>query len=75
MARSRKLAGELDLDLEDLPALARWREWMGRVEAVIFASAEPVLGDPQKQVNRVDGFNLWCLFRGFRLVWPAAISY
>ena len=26
----------------DLPAPARWREWMGRVEAVIFASAEPV---------------------------------
>ena len=26
--------GELDLELEDLPAPARWREWMGRVEAV-----------------------------------------
>ena len=43
MARPRKPDGELDLDLEDLPAPARWREWMGRVEAVIFASAEPVL--------------------------------
>jgi len=43
MARGRKPDGELDLDLEDLPAPARWREWMGRVEAVIFASAEPVL--------------------------------
>ncbi len=43
MARARKPDGELDLDLEDLPAPARWREWMGRVEAVIFASAEPVL--------------------------------
>ena len=43
MARPRKPAGELDLELEDLPAPARWREWMGRVEAVIFASAEPVL--------------------------------
>ena len=43
MARTRKPDGELDLELEDLPAPARWREWMGRVEAVIFASAEPVL--------------------------------
>ncbi len=43
MARARKPAGELDLELEDLPAPARWREWMGRVEAAIFASAEPVL--------------------------------
>ena len=43
MARTRKAEGaELDLDLEDLPPPARWREWMARVEAVIFASAEPV---------------------------------
>lgn len=31
-----------DRELEDLPAEMRWREWMLRVEAVIFASAEPV---------------------------------
>lgn len=31
-----------DRELEDLPAELRWREWMMRVEAVIFASAEPV---------------------------------
>ncbi|UXT68962.1 SMC-Scp complex subunit ScpB (plasmid) [Agrobacterium tumefaciens] len=31
-----------DRELEDLPADMRWREWMMRVEAVIFASAEPV---------------------------------
>ena len=31
-----------DCELEDLPAELRWREWMLRVEAVIFASAEPV---------------------------------
>jgi segregation and condensation protein B len=43
MARPRNRDGDLDLELEDLPAPARWREWMGRVEAVIFASAEPVL--------------------------------
>jgi segregation and condensation protein B len=29
-------------ELEDLPPDLRWREWMMRVEAVIFASAEPV---------------------------------
>jgi segregation and condensation protein B len=32
----------LDRELENLPADLRWREWMMRVEAVIFASAEPV---------------------------------
>jgi hypothetical protein len=32
----------LDTELEHLPPDLRWREWMGRVEAVIFASAEPV---------------------------------
>ncbi|MGO4138522.1 SMC-Scp complex subunit ScpB [Rhizobium brockwellii] len=31
-----------DRELEDLPSELRWREWMLRVEAVIFASAEPV---------------------------------
>src|SRR5271170_6161968 len=40
MGRVRKPSGELDLELEDLPAPARWRQWMGRVEAVIFASAK-----------------------------------
>ena len=45
MARGRKSSGELDLELEDLPASARWREWMGRVEAAIFAAAEPVKRD------------------------------
>ncbi|MDX3977633.1 SMC-Scp complex subunit ScpB [Shinella sp.] len=32
----------LDRELADLPPDLRWREWMLRVEAVIFASAEPV---------------------------------
>ncbi|WP_035228358.1 SMC-Scp complex subunit ScpB [Agrobacterium tumefaciens] len=31
-----------DRELEDLPQELRWQEWMLRVEAVIFASAEPV---------------------------------
>ena len=32
----------LDVDLADLPPAARWREWMLRVEAAIFASQKPV---------------------------------
>ena len=32
----------LDTELEHLPAELRWREWMARVEAVIFAASEPV---------------------------------
>ncbi|RWA78202.1 SMC-Scp complex subunit ScpB [Mesorhizobium sp.] len=32
----------LDTELEHLPAELRWREWMGRVEAVIFSASEPV---------------------------------
>tara|TARA_R110002020_G_scaffold392426_1_gene602690 strand:- start:545 stop:1228 length:684 start_codon:yes stop_codon:yes gene_type:complete len=31
-----------DRELGDLPVEMRWREWMLRVEAVIFASSEPV---------------------------------
>jgi segregation and condensation protein B len=32
----------LDVELADLPPAARWREWMLRVEAAIFASQKPV---------------------------------
>ena len=42
MARRAKPDLALDLELDDLPPELRWREWMGRVEAVIFASPEPV---------------------------------
>ena len=42
----------LDVELEDLPADLRWREWMGRIEAVIFASALPV---PREDLARVVG--------------------
>lgn len=31
-----------DRELEDLPQDLRWREWLGRIEAVLFASATPV---------------------------------
>jgi segregation and condensation protein B len=33
---------EFDRELEDLPAELRWREWMRRIEAVLFATASPV---------------------------------
>ena len=41
--RRRRRAGEelLDVELADLPPAARWREWMLRVEAAMFASARP----------------------------------
>ena len=41
--RSSGQGGDLfDADLFDLPQAMRWREWMGRVEAAIFASPSPV---------------------------------
>lgn len=42
----------LDRELEDLPADLRWREWMRRIEAVLFASASPV---PLEDLARVVG--------------------
>ncbi|MBX4949178.1 SMC-Scp complex subunit ScpB [Rhizobium sp. NLR17b] len=39
-----------DRELEDLPTELRWREWMLRVEAVIFAAAEPVTRDTLARV-------------------------
>jgi segregation and condensation protein B len=42
----------LDVDLKDLSPELRWRAWMGRVEAVIFASASPV---PRADLARVVG--------------------
>jgi segregation and condensation protein B len=37
-----KTASVFDRELYDLPPELRWREWMGRIEAVLFASASPV---------------------------------
>ncbi|RVD01300.1 MULTISPECIES: SMC-Scp complex subunit ScpB [unclassified Mesorhizobium] len=34
--------GLFDRELDHLPPDARWREWMNRVEATIFAASEPV---------------------------------
>ena len=41
-AKQRQQEVLFDRELEDLSPELRWREWMLRVEAVIFASAEPV---------------------------------
>lgn len=40
----------LDRDLADLPSDLRWREWMRRIEAVLFASAAPVARDDLARV-------------------------
>src|SRR5208337_4348297 len=41
---SRPLQPDLlfDRELADLPPDLRWREWMGRIEAAIFAARDPV---------------------------------
>ena len=43
---------DLDRELSDLPPELRWREWMRRIEAVLFASATPV---PREDLARVVG--------------------
>ncbi|WP_299851806.1 SMC-Scp complex subunit ScpB [uncultured Roseovarius sp.] len=43
---------EFDRELEDLPPELRWREWMRRIEAVLFASASPV---PTRDLAKVIG--------------------
>ena len=55
MTAARKLDHDnemLDVELEDLPAELRWREWMNRIEAVIFASSKPV---EREDLQRVVG--------------------
>lgn len=51
MAKDRS-GPELDRELPDLPPELRWREWMRRIEAVLFASASPV---PRDDLARVVG--------------------
>ncbi|MDU9005176.1 SMC-Scp complex subunit ScpB [Sedimentitalea todarodis] len=48
--KSKPQSEAFDRELEDLPAELRWREWMGRVEAVLFASASPVDRDSLARV-------------------------
>ena len=57
MAKDRSDA-DIDRELQELPAELRWREWMRRIEAVLFASASPV---PREDLARVVG-------RGFQLI-------
>lgn len=40
----------LDRELADLPPDVRWREWLRRIEAVLFASAGPVARDDLAKV-------------------------
>lgn len=49
---ARPAAPEFDRDLSDLPPELRWREWMKRIEAVLFASRTPV---PREDLARVVG--------------------
>jgi len=51
MAKDRS-EPEFDRALTDLPPELRWREWMRRIEAVLFASAAPV---PREDLARVVG--------------------
>ncbi|WP_295039654.1 SMC-Scp complex subunit ScpB [Sulfitobacter sp.] len=46
---------ELDRELPDLPPELRWREWMRRIEAVLFAAASPV---PRDDLARVVGLGV-----------------
>jgi chromosome segregation and condensation protein ScpB len=54
MGRKRAAAAtpHFDPELDGLPAELRWREWMTRVEAVIFAAPEPV---PREVLSRLVG--------------------
>lgn len=45
MARRKRTDAEppiFDAELADMPADLRWREWMNRIEAVLFAASKPV---------------------------------
>lgn len=52
MARRAKTPVSFDAELAQLPPELRWREWMGRIEAVIFAAPEPV---PREVLAKVVG--------------------
>lgn len=55
MVAARKSEDELemlDVELADLPAELQWREWMNRIEAVIFASSSVI---PREMLQKVVG--------------------
>jgi segregation and condensation protein B len=76
---SRANATRLDRDLSDLPEGMRWREWMLRAEAAIFASAKPVSRETLAQLVgdacRLDAFladiNLELRGRPYEIVFVA----
>ena len=47
---ARRHEADLDRELAGLPPDLRWREWLRRIEAVLFASASPVAGDDLARV-------------------------
>ncbi len=49
MARDKRQV-DLDRELSELAPDLRWREWMRRIEAVLFASATPVTRDDLARV-------------------------
>ncbi|WP_424930635.1 SMC-Scp complex subunit ScpB [Amaricoccus tamworthensis] len=49
MAKDRP-ESDLDRELTDLPPELRWREWMRRIEAVLFASTTPVVREDLARV-------------------------
>jgi segregation and condensation protein B len=55
----------LDTELDDLPRELRWRVWMGRVEAVIFAAPKPVTREALARVVG-KGCNLEALIEDIR---------
>lgn len=71
VTKTRKPVGErgavFDRELDDLPQELRWREWMGRIEAMLFARVSPVGG---KDVERVVGQGGDPVQARFRLVAP-----
>lgn len=48
--RKGRAEPDLDRELRELPPDLRWREWLRRVEAVLFASASPVSRDDLAKV-------------------------
>ena len=52
MARTKRRVEAVEVELADLPQGARWREWMLRVEAAIFAATEPL---PRDALTRLVG--------------------
>jgi len=54
MAQTKRRIDAFEAELADLPPGARWREWMLRVEAAIFAATEPL---PRDALARLVGPN------------------